>query len=320
MAAYYAALVTIWRAPASRYGRRIARAAMVGTLAIVALAPALERTRPADGRLRISLLDVGQGDAILVQLPAGQSLLVDTGGSPGTFDIGSRVVTPAAWSLGVRTLTWLALTHGDRDHAGGAYGVTEDLQPREIWEGVPVPRHPALTALRDLAADSGVVWRTVLAGTRVAIGPVTIEALHPAAPDWERQKVRNDDSMVLRIQYGGVELLLTGDAGPEFEAHVPPDLADPPLRILKAGHHGSRTSTSDRLVAAMRPQVALISVGRGNLFGHPAADVIERLRGAGAEIFRTDRDGAISVETDGVTARILTALGRSWTIRSRGPS
>ena len=95
------------------------------------------------------------------------------------------------------------------------------------------------------------------------------------------------------------KLLLTGDAGAEFEARLPSDLAASPIRILKAGHHGSRTSTSDRLVQAMRPQIALISVGRGNLFGHPAPEVIDRLTRAGARIFRTDRDGAVSVETDG---------------------
>jgi competence protein ComEC len=216
-------------------------------------------------------------------------------------------------------LTWLALTHGDRDHVGGALGVTEDLQPREIWEGIPVPRNVDLARLKRLAADRGIVWRTVRAGARIAIGSLALDTVHPPDPDWERQKVRNDDSLVLRIQYGRVEVLLTGDAGAEFEQRLPDDLSAAPIRILKAGHHGSRTSTSDRLVAAMRPQVALISVGRGNLFGHPAPDVLARLSAAGAQIFRTDRDGAISVETDGVTVRILTALGRRWMIAAPGP-
>jgi competence protein ComEC len=165
-----------------------------------------------------------------------------------------------------------------------------------------------------------MVWRTTRAGARLEIGRVTIDALHPPEPDWERQRVRNDDSVVFRIRYGDVDVWLTGDAGAEFESGLPEDLSTSRIRILKAGHHGSRTSTGERLVGAMRPHAALVSAGRGNLFGHPAADVVARLRAAGAEIFRTDRDGAISVETDGATVRILTVLGRSWTLSVRGSS
>ncbi len=315
---YYAAAGMALSSRRAGPGRRAAWLAALVALGVIVVAPAAEWARPAPGRLRISIFDVGQGDATLVQLPDGQSLLVDTGGGPGSFDIGSRVVTPAAWSLGVRTLTWLALTHGDQDHIGGAFGVTEDLAPREIWEGVPVPRDPDLGRLRRLAAAHGIIWRTVRAGARVEIGRVVIDTVHPPDPDWERQDVRNDDSIVLRIRYGRVDVLLTGDAGPEFDERLPGDLSEAPIRILKAGHHGSRTSTSDALVAAMRPQVALVSVGRGNLFGHPSAEVLARLGAAGAQIFRTDRDGAISLETDGETVRFVTALGRRWTIAAYG--
>ncbi len=143
IAAYYVAACAAWWSGHRRATdlvplRRAAHVAAVIALAVIALAPAAERTRPAPGRLRVSLIDVGQGDATLVQLPNGDTLLVDAGGSPGAFDIGSRVVTPAAWALGVRRLTWLALTHPDIDHIGGAVGVTEDLAPREMWEGIPV--------------------------------------------------------------------------------------------------------------------------------------------------------------------------------------
>jgi competence protein ComEC len=265
------------------------------------------------------MIDVGQGDATLLQFPNGNSLLVDAGGRPGSFDIGGRVVTPAVWALGVRTLSWLAITHPDLDHIGGSVTVAEDLAPREIWEGVPVPRDPDVGRLRQAADARGIAWRRVLAGARLDIGGrVSIEAVHPPEPEWERQRSRNEDSMVLRIRYGVVDALLTGDAGQEFEGRLPPDLSAAPIRILKAGHHGSRSSTSDRLVAAMRPHVALISVGRGNLFGQPAPDVLARLAGAGAAIFRTDRDGAVMVETDGVTVRVRTALGRSFALSAYG--
>ena len=114
-----------------------------------------------------------------------------------------------------------------------------------------------------------------------------------------------------------MEVRLTGDAGREFESRLA--VADTArVRILKVGHHGSRTSTSPQLLAALRPQIAIISAGRGNLFGHPAPDVLERLADAGAVVFRTDRDGAVVVETDGLVARVRSASGRSWLVATLG--
>ena len=323
---YYVAVLAalrLWiRAPVPQLHLHLARA-LVGvagvTLLVIVLSPTVHLARPRAGVARIAILDVGQGDAILVQLPGGRALLVDAGGGPGAFDVGSRVVTPSVSALGVRGLTWLALTHGDRDHIGGAFGVTADLAPREIWEGVPVPRDPELARLRQRASAQGIAWRAVRAGARLEVGGLTIDTLHPPDPVWERQRVRNDDSLVLRLRFGAVEVLLTGDAGAEFEARLPDDLGAQAIRILKAGHHGSRTSTSDQLAQAMRPQVALVSVGRGNLFGHPAPDVIARLKALGAEVFRTDRDGAISLETDGMAVWIVTAVGRRLTIVAPPP-
>ena len=264
--------------------------------------------------MRFAVLDVGQGDALFLQLPTGHALLVDAGGGPGSFDIGGRVVTPAVWALGSRRLEWLALTHGDLDHTGGALAVMADLRPREVWEGIPVPRDPSLHAIQTAARTGSIAWRTIRRGDVIEAGGVTIEVCHPPAPDWERQRVRNDDSVVLRVRYGDVELLLTGDAGPEFERAWPADAAAAPIRILKAGHHGSRTSSSSAFVTSYRPHAVLISVGRGNLFGHPAPAVLARFGDIGAGVFRTDEDGALIVETDGVEARVRTWRGRTWTI------
>ena len=309
IAAYYVTAVLALRA-SNRSGRRVATVTCAAVLLIIVAAPAVTRRQPQAEHLRISVIDVGQGDAILVQSSFGPALLIDAGGSPGSFDVGGRVVTPAIWALGERRLMWLAVTHGDRDHAGGATAVAQDLDPREIWEGVPVSSVAELARLREWATAHGAAWRTVHAGARLDLGPVRIDAIHPPPPDWERPRVRNDDSLVIRIRYGNFDALLTGDAGAEFERSLPLDLQSSGIRVLKAGHHGSRSSTSAELVQSMRPQVALISVGGGNLFGHPAGDVITRLQAAGTEVFRTDRDGAITVETDGVRAWVLTALGR----------
>jgi competence protein ComEC len=307
---YYAGLgVAIWWR-GQRRTRRLSIA--IGCLALIAIitAPGLESAAP-DGRLRVTMLDVGQGDAIVVQFPDRHTLLIDAGGVVGAADFGGRVITPALWGLGVRRLDWLAITHPDLDHIGGAAGTERDFQPKEIWEAVPVPPNPELVALHRNSQARRIAWRQVLAGHRLEIGSVVMDAVHPPAPDWERRRVRNDDSMVLRVRFGGVEFLFTGDAGSEFEERF---VTDPPwpIRILKVGHHGSKSSSSMRFLDTVRPQVALISAGRANLFGHPAPEVLQRLESIAAKVFRTDRDGAIIIETDGANVTVMTMAGETW--------
>jgi competence protein ComEC len=311
--AYYAAWgVAVWTRAPARW--RLAGGASGTVLAIViATAPLPAAGRPAAGWLRLTMLDVGQGDALALQWPTGQALLVDAGGL-GEFDVGGRVVTPALWAIGVRRLDWLAFTHPDGDHIGGALSVATDLRPREIWEGVPVPRNHDRADLARAAAAAGWPWRQVHEGDRLEIAGVTIDTMHPPVPEWERQKARNEDSIVLRVRFGDVELLLTGDVGAEFESRFVRETSPAPLRILKVGHHGSRSSSSAGFLDAYRPHVALVSVGRGNLFGHPAPDVLARYAHLGTQVFRTDLDGAITVETDGRCVRVRTASGQTWTL------
>ena len=256
------------------------------------------------------MVDVGQGDAILVQFPTGQSLLVDAGGLGGRFDVGDRVISPALWASGVRSLDWLAISHADLDHIGGARSLAATFRPREIWEGVPVPREPERRRLGLVS----VVWRELQQHDSLRIGDVTIEVLHPPRPDWERQRVRNEDSLVLRLRYRDVDMLLTGDVGAETERMLTVDRDPAPLRILKVAHHGSRTSSTAAFIERFAPHVALISVGRANPFGHPAPEVVERLRTAAATVFRTDRDGAAVIETDGRSLAVRSMRGRVWTM------
>jgi competence protein ComEC len=264
--------------------------------------------------LRFTSIDVGQGDALLLQFPTGDALLVDAGGTTGAFDVGGRVVAPALWASGVRRLDWLAATHPDIDHIGGTVRVARLFHPGEIWEGIAVGTAEARMELRRIAADAGMAWRTLRNGDRLDIGAVSVEVLHPAPPDWERRAARNDDSLVLRVRYHDVELLLTGDIGAAVEREI--DVAaGSPLRVLKVAHHGSRTSTSAAFVERYRPDVAIVSAGSGNSFGHPVPEVVNRLRESGARLFRTDQDGAIIVETDGAEVRVRTISGRAWSVR-----
>ncbi len=261
--------------------------------------------------LRVTFLDVGQGDGALLQLPSGFTLLVDAGGAGGSsFDIGQRVIEPVLWERGVRRLDFLIVTHGDGDHLNGAAPVVRDFRPREMWEGVPVPRLVPLQDLRAAADRSRVSWRVIQRGDLLHLGPVELHAWHPPIPDWERQKVRNDDSIVLEVRYGDVSILLAGDVGPAIEAELARAIPPASLRVLKAPHHGSITSNTPAFVSAVSPSAVVVSVGRGNRFGHPAPAVIRRYQDAGALVFRTDQDGAVTLETDGRRVDISTFTGR----------
>lgn len=310
LAAYYAGW-GLWLAERRRRSWRLAGLALVGLmgLAIVA-APARPGFGASRGWLRVVFLDVGQGDATAVLLPDGRALLVDAGGAAGgRFDIGGRIVAPALWALGVRRLEALVITHGDPDHIGGAAAVVRDFRPRAVWEGVPVP---ALEATRALAAEPVVLggeWWQVQAGDRLRLGAVEIVTLHPPPAEWERQAVRNDDSVVLDVRYGRVSILLTGDIGRDVEPRVAARLEPAAVRVLKVPHHGSAASSTAAFLAAARPAVAVVSAGRYNLFGHPAPAVVARYRAAGIALLRTDRDGAVMAATDGTRVEMFTWSG-----------
>jgi competence protein ComEC len=136
--------------------------------------------------------------------------------------------------------------------------------------------------------------------------------IHPDLPDWERQRVRNDDSLVFDLRWRDVSLLLTGDIGRSVERARLSNIAPAPMRIVKIPHHGSLTSSSIEFVRALAPTIAVVSAGRGNHFGHPVPEVLQRYEEVGAEIFRTDRDGAVMVDTDGKSIHVQSFTGRTY--------
>jgi len=181
-----------------------------------------------------------------------------------------------------------------------------------------VPPHRPMQELRAQATLHATVWRTLQPGDKVSIGGVDVIARHPPHPEWERQRVRNNDSVVIELRYGGVSVVLTGDIGREVEREIAASFEKAPIRIVKVPHHGSATSSSEMFLEALRPDVAVISAGRGNTFGHPVPAVLARYRNAGAAIYRTDQDGAVMIETDGETMTLKTFTDRRLTLRTAG--
>lgn len=325
VAVYYAAGLLWWtlrrrrrdvtgsgEGPWARRARPMAAAAALSAAAWVLWEPWALFRSGADGRLHVTFVDVGQGDAALVRFPGGATMLVDAGGiaANSSFDVGDRVVGPVLRSAGVRRLGTAVLTHGDADHVGGASAVLAEFRPWDVWEGTPVPSSAALRSLRGSAAASGARWTRVQAADETTIDGVTVVVHHPELPDWERQRVRNDDSIVIELAWRDVSLVLTGDIGADTERRIAVRFRPAGLRVLKVAHHGSASSSSETFLRALRPRLAVVSVGRSNTFGHPAPAVVRRYESIGAELLRTDRDGAITIDTDGRSLDVRTFTGR----------
>jgi len=304
LVAWYAALLL---APATVASPRI-RAGVGLLLVTVAGLSVWPWLRPTETMLRVTFLDVGQGDAALVELPEGPRLLVDGGpGGARRFDVGERVLAPFLWNRPLGHLDAVALSHWDVDHSGGLAAVLARFRVGEFWEsGRAAAAAPETVAA---LARSRIPRRVLGAGQRLWLGRALITVLGPAPGP---PLAANDQSLVLRLDWRSVSLLLPGDLGPRGEALLLE--RGGPLRVLalKVPHHGSRFSSSAPLLQAVRPLVAVVSVGARNPFRHPSPEAIGRLEAIGARVYRTDRDGAVILETDGRVLRV-TAWARGVT-------
>jgi len=289
----------------------------IGCIGLLAWAPTgVQRN---SGELELHLLDVGQGDAIAIRSPRGRWVLVDAGRSWASGDAGRTTVIPHLRRLG-GPLAALILTHPHADHIGGAASVTRALRPAAVYDAAFVAGSATYRALLGEVARVGARWQRVRPGETLDVDGVAIEFLAPDSAWTVALSDPNAASTVVRVRYGTVRLLLTGDAEAEEEAWL---LARDPealrAEVLKVGHHGSRTSSTPDFVDAVAPRLALVSVGVGNMYGHPSPEVMERLTAAGATVLRTDQLGAIVLRTDG--ARIaVEAAGHRWEVRQPLPS
>jgi competence protein ComEC len=255
--------------------------------------------------LTLHFLDVGQGDGALLRTPAGRWMLIDAGPRNERSDAGRRVVIPFLLSQGVHQLAVAVVSHAHADHLGGIPTVLERFRPGLVIEpGDPVADPLYLEFLNELAADS-IAWHAGRRGERFTLDSVRFTILHPYQWDHWGEDL-NEDSVVLLVEYGEFQAIFAGDAG--FPAEAAMKNQSRRVDLLKVGHHGSRGSTGDEWLDSLRPKAAVISVG-ANTYGHPSPEALGRLARHRVEAWRTDRDGTITVWTDGSQMR-LRARGR----------
>ena len=276
--------------------------------------------------LRITFLDVGTGDAILVQAPGNHTLLIDGGGTyDGRFDIGTNVVAPVLWQRYIRRFDLMALTHMHPNHARGLERLFQRFPTRHLLTNGSPLQGGYLQELATTAAQRGTPIHTAQTGPRQwQWGQLQLTVLSPPAalpgrdPDWQ-PPTENDRSLVLRLQYGAFRILLTGDIQHATERWLLTQDIDLQADILQVPHHGSRTSTSPAFVQRVQPQVGIISAGAGNPYGHPHARVLDVLEKQHVRVFRTDRHGAVTIISDGTSYRVRPFRAEPSPLHRQGP-
>jgi competence protein ComEC len=282
--------------------RQSARAAVVGAMAATLLAwlPA-----PRGGRMtELHMIDVGQGDAVALRTRRGHWVLFDAGRIWEGGDAGRRTVIPYIAHRGGQ-LEAFVLSHPHADHVGGAASVIHALHPRVYFDGAFVAANAAYRSSLFAARSEGSQWRRVHPGDSLVIDEATVLFLAPDSAFAASLPDPNNASAVALIRVGDVRMLMMGDAEREEERwlleHAPEQLrAD----VLKVGHHGSSTSSTPDFLDAVRPRIALVSVGEGNTYGHPSVEIMASLAERGTEVVRTDKVGTVIVETDGRIVRL----------------
>jgi competence protein ComEC len=255
-----------------------------------------------DDRLHVYFLDVGQGDAIFIRAPDGRQILVDGGPSPTALlsELGDLL---PFWD---RDLDLVVLTHPDADHVTGLIPLLDRYRVARVLDVPQSDKAPDAAPWRERLAQLGVPRDYARRGMRLPVGELTLTVLNPSAsPLTGTASDDNNNSVVLRLDYGQTSLLLTGDAEKEAEAAM--IAAGLPLRadVLKVGHHGSNGSSSAPFVGAVAPRLAVIQVGKDNPFGHPHPDVLKRL--SSVPVYRTDTNGRIEAISDGQRLWVRTA-------------
>jgi len=253
------------------------------------------------GQLKAHFLDVGQGDSILIQLPNGQNMLIDA----GTSEAGGSVVSYLK-EQGINKIHYLVATHPHADHVGGMIAVVQSLAVEKVYMPRVIHTTKIFEDLLETIKAKGLKINKAQAGVTV-INQNGIKAsfVAPCGSGYERP---NNYSAVLKVQYGSTAFLLTGDAESVSEQEMIASGANLKADVLKVGHHGSKSSTTQAFLSSVSPKYAVISCGAGNSYGHPHQEVLDRLKKAGVQTYRTDTQGTVIITSDGKTLTIKTLV------------
>lgn len=262
---------------------------------------------PKEGaKLNVHYIDVGQGDSEFLELPNGQTMLIDAGNPEN----GSQIVTYIK-DLGHHKIDYLIATHPHADHIGGMATVVNGLDIGKVYMPKASSNTKTFEDLLTAIQKKGLKINTAIAGVNILnAGALNVDVVAPV-------NITGDDlnqySAVTKVIFGDSKFLFTGDAGVESEKQI---TADVKSDVLKVGHHGSKTSTSQAFLSKVNPKYAVIEVGKDNSYGHPTAAALEKLEKIGATIYRTDKDGTIIFTSDSKT---ITVNKKSSTIKEQAP-
>jgi competence protein ComEC len=250
------------------------------------------------GKLRVDFLDVGQGDSALITMPDGTTLLVDGGGNPNDAGrrIGETVVSEYLWWRGLSQIDYVLATHADADHIDGLNDVLKNFFVRAALIARRPGDDPEFQKFSQTLTETGTNSETIQAGDVIRFGEVEVDVLWPPVGG---NSSTNNDSIVLRIQFGGRSILLTGDIEQAAERSLLASQQQLRADVVKVPHHGSKTSSTEGFVLAAKPTLAIISVGRNSRFGHPHKEVVERWQSNGATVLTTGEYGTITITSDG---------------------
>jgi competence protein ComEC len=276
-------------------------------LVVFALTAWTQRPVHQAGVLELTYLDVGEGQCGVMRTPSGKIVVLDCGTSTwrDSDSLGSKLVAPYLQRLGADRIDLAVLSHPHSDHVSGYASLLAEKPAKAVLDigrrhGAP----PYIRFLRQVK-KCGASYRIAKRGQFVDFGDgVRAEVLNPD-PDAHYSDL-NENSMVLRVTYGKVAMLLCADAGEEAERRMLESGMRVRAQVMQVGHHGSRFGTTPEWLAAVRPSVAIISCGRNDMYGHPSRQTLARLRAVGARTYRTDMNGAVTVTTDGHTIRVRT--------------
>lgn len=258
--------------------------------------------------LKVTFIDVGQGDSILVEFPGETKMLIDGGGFfTESFDLGERVLSPFLWNKGIKTIDYLVLTHPHPDHLNGLISVARNFKIHEFWESLsPADNNSYEELLQNLSLST--TRQKMFRGDSRQIQGTVIDVFHPVESPIQSRSTDNELSMVLRLSYGQTSFLFTGDIGQVAEQNILENMILIRSDILKSPHHGSLSSSSEVFLSAVNPSVIVITVGENNRFNFPNPIILQRYKDTGAALYRTDSHGAIEISSDGQTFHIKTAL------------